>query len=208
MKTTSKTDVRTAKTFNALAMKGKGTKVNGADISVSPASTSGGWKNTPDFLRCLQLRFLPIVFCSSILFPTIRWILEGSCSLFEDGILTLQRKTNSLLVKSRNASLFLFVVCISVFIFQPVLIILRSVFTFQLSLWCFSGCHLWLPSKWKHLRTSLTWVDTPFNQGTHSYVVIIGHFRVLLRLCFKTSLSARPFIWKWVLHAVSIWFRT
>ena len=25
----------------------------------------------------------------------------------------------------------------------------------------------------------------------------------LLCLCFKTSLSAKPFIWKWVLHAVS-----
>ena len=31
----------------------------------------------------------------------------------------------------------------------------------------------------------------------------IGHFRVLLCLCFKTSLSAKPFIWKWVLPAVS-----
>ena len=30
-----------------------------------------------------------------------------------------------------------------------------------------------------------------------------GHFRVLMCLCFKTSLSAKPFIWKWVLHAVS-----
>ena len=31
----------------------------------------------------------------------------------------------------------------------------------------------------------------------------IGHFRVLLCLRFITSLSAKPFIWKWVLHAVS-----
>ena len=31
----------------------------------------------------------------------------------------------------------------------------------------------------------------------------IGHFLVLLCLCFKTSLSAKPFIWKWILHAVS-----
>ena len=31
----------------------------------------------------------------------------------------------------------------------------------------------------------------------------IGHFRVLLCLCFKTSVSAKPFLWKWVLHAVS-----
>ena len=31
----------------------------------------------------------------------------------------------------------------------------------------------------------------------------IGHFRVLLCLCFKASLSAKPFLWKWVLHAVS-----
>ena len=32
---------------------------------------------------------------------------------------------------------------------------------------------------------------------------VIGHFRVLLCLCFKTSLSAKPFILKWVLLAVS-----
>ena len=31
----------------------------------------------------------------------------------------------------------------------------------------------------------------------------IGHFRVPLYLRFKTSLSAKLFIWKWVLHAVS-----
>ena len=31
----------------------------------------------------------------------------------------------------------------------------------------------------------------------------IGHFRVFLCLCCKTSLSAKPLIWKWVLHAVS-----
>ena len=31
----------------------------------------------------------------------------------------------------------------------------------------------------------------------------IGHFRVLLCLCFKTSLCAKPLIWKWVLQAVS-----
>ena len=31
----------------------------------------------------------------------------------------------------------------------------------------------------------------------------VGHFRVFLYLCFKTSLSAKPFIWKWVLRAVS-----
>ena len=35
------------------------------------------------------------------------------------------------------------------------------------------------------------------------YNAQIGHFRVLLYLCFKTSPSAKPFIWKWVLHAVS-----
>ena len=31
----------------------------------------------------------------------------------------------------------------------------------------------------------------------------IGHFRVLLCLCFKTTVSAKPFTWKWVLHAGS-----
>ena len=34
----------------------------------------------------------------------------------------------------------------------------------------------------------------------------IGHFRVLLCLCVKTSLSAKPFIWKWILHACSFIF--
>ena len=32
---------------------------------------------------------------------------------------------------------------------------------------------------------------------------VMGHFRVLLYLCFKTSLSAKSFIWKWVVHAVN-----
>ena len=32
----------------------------------------------------------------------------------------------------------------------------------------------------------------------------IAHFRVLLCLCLKTSLSAKPFIWKWVLPAGSL----
>ena len=36
----------------------------------------------------------------------------------------------------------------------------------------------------------------------------IGHFRVLLCLWYKTSLSAKPFIWKWVLHAVSFSCKT
>ena len=36
----------------------------------------------------------------------------------------------------------------------------------------------------------------------------VGHFRVLLCLCFKTSLSAKPFIWKWVLNAVSFSCKT
>ena len=42
---------------------------------------------------------------------------------------------------------------------------------------------------------------------------IIGHFRDSFYLCFKTSLAAQPFIWKWVLHLsvvfqiklISIW---
>ena len=31
----------------------------------------------------------------------------------------------------------------------------------------------------------------------------LRHLRVLMCLCFKTSLSAKPFTWKWALHAVS-----
>lgn len=66
-----------------------------------PHKTMGDRKNIPRFLRCLQLRFfLHCCFCSSILFSTISGILEGSCRLFEDRILALQRKTHSLLVSS------------------------------------------------------------------------------------------------------------
>ena len=43
-------------------------------------------------------------------------------------------------------------------------------------------------------------------QGVISWQAI-GHFRVLLCLCFKTSPSAKPFIWKWVLHAVSFFMQ-
>jgi len=32
-------------------------------------------------------------------------------------------------------------------------------------------------------------------------VKIIGHFQVILCLCFKTSPSVKPFIWKWVWFA-------
>ena len=39
--------------------------------------------------------------------------------------------------------------------------------------------------------------------NTDTIVCPIGHFQVLLCLRFKTSLSAKPFIWKWALHAVS-----
>ena len=41
------------------------------------------------------------------------------------------------------------------------------------------------------------------NEEVKISLPLIGHFRVLLCLCFKASLSAKPFLWKWVLHAVS-----
>ena len=37
-----------------------------------------------------------------------------------------------------------------------------------------------------------------------SFRPLIGHFRVLLCLCFKTSSIVKLFIWKWVLHAVPL----
>ena len=64
-------------------------------------------ENIPDFLRCLQLHFSPQFFRSSFLFSTICWILESSCSLFEDRILALQRKTDSLFVKIKKWFTFL-----------------------------------------------------------------------------------------------------
>ena len=42
-----------------------------------------------------------------------------------------------------------------------------------------------------------------FLKGGTFVVLLICHFQVLLCLCFKTRLRAKPFIWKWVLHAVS-----
>ena len=70
---------------------------------------------------------------------------------------------------------------------------------------------------WRNSISSVTYIlsigtKTKEKLESYKHVVIskpwwlwprIGHFRVLLCLCFKTSLSAKPFIWKWVLHAVS-----
>ena len=39
------------------------------------------------------------------------------------------------------------------------------------------------------------WYNKGNNQGNDR----IGHFRVPLRLCFKASLSAKPFLWKWLI---------
>ena len=42
----------------------------------------------------------------------------------------------------------------------------------------------------------------PSHSNWKHIAIAIGHFRGLLCLCFKTSLSAKPFIWKWLLHAI------
>ena len=51
-----------------------------------------------------------------------------------------------------------------------------------------------------------------FDPPRSEWSCTIGHFRVLLYLCFKASLSAKPFLWKlifiWkVLHLDSFWNR-
>ena len=50
----------------------------------------------------------------------------------------------------------------------------------------------------------MQWLMQPRSRGLSH--VAIGHFRVLLCLCFKTSLSAKPFIWKWVLICILLYF--
>ena len=67
----------------------------------------------------------------------------------------------------------------------------------------------WLRIKFRRLKLKITLVCWLMDEK--------GHFRILLCLCFKTSLCA-PVIWKWVLHRVSFscisksfpweWFRT
>ena len=37
--------------------------------------------------------------------------------------------------------------------------------------------------------------------GKTNWISSIGHFRVTLCLCFKTSLRVKPFIWKWLWFA-------
>ena len=55
---------------------------------------------------------------------------------------------------------------------------------------------------WKPVALQLKILMTPLHWSVGEWP--IGHFRVLSCLCFITSLSAiQPFIWKWVLHAVS-----
>ena len=47
-------------------------------------------------------------------------------------------------------------------------------------------------------KVCITCTSLPINVlWLQSDKATIGHFRVLLCLCFKTSLSAKPFIWKW-----------
>ena len=69
----------------------------------------------------------------------------------------------------------------------------------------------WAGGRWtdsllnnRSARKPATFVDAadpPFcNQPVMSMSnKIIGHFRVQLCLCFKTSLSAKPFLWKWLI---------
>ena len=54
-----------------------------------------------------------------------------------------------------------------------------------------------------HVVRFESWVKNLDVTGTLKRTTI-GHFRVLLCLCFKTSLSAKPFIWKWVLPGAII----
>ena len=58
----------------------------------------------------------------------------------------------------------------------------------------------WLTTREENVNYGARWVD--FN------LAILQHSRVLLCLCFKTNLSAKPFIWKWVLHAVSFSYKS
>ena len=49
---------------------------------------------------------------------------------------------------------------------------------------------------------SCTWEKSIDNKDCIQFLnsLPIGHFRVLLSLCFKTSVSSKPFLWKWVRH--------
>jgi len=78
-------------------MKGKGTKMNRV---LFPAPNVERPENLPDFYDVYSYIFSPKYLCLSLLFSTICWILESSCSLFEDGILALRRKTDSLFIKN------------------------------------------------------------------------------------------------------------
>ena len=64
---------------------------------------------------------------------------------------------------------------------------------------CDSVALFWM----SHCVTSdpLWWLYTAWSdrvKGPYTRHWKIGHFRVPLCLCFKASLSAKPFIWKWV----------
>ena len=57
-----------------------------------------------------------------------------------------------------------------------------------------------------HMKSEGLWkcpfkFENPTRTQAHTWSPI-GHFQVLLCLCFKTSLGAKPFIWKSVLQAV------
>ncbi len=90
------------KTLNTI--KEKGIRVDEAydnsqqarETCFTPQKVTGDRKKHSWLFKMFTATFLSALLFRSSLFSTISGILEGSCRLFEDGILTLQRKTDRL----------------------------------------------------------------------------------------------------------------
>ena len=54
-------------------------------------------------------------------------------------------------------------------------------------------------------QPQVMWMEQPDCRTEHWLevlsVILIGHFRVPLSLCFKARLSVKPFLWKWLWFA-------
>ena len=91
----------------------------------------------------------------------------------------------------------------------------------------FKHCPIWFGSTWRNPLVPGTILSFPYSDllqiggqsgatfhkpitwrgNTKQTQARIGHFRVVFRLCFKTSLLAKFFLWKWVWFAWKLTYR-
>ena len=68
---------------------------------------------------------------------------------------------------------------------------------------CLTSCHSIHLFGTNDMESIKQWIRLSIFRTRNGETVHFNNRPFLLCLCFKTSLSAKPFVWEWVLHAVS-----